>query len=206
MVRLRTPSCGKHAGAPLTAGSGGGRAAGPGVWTLAFALISITTPVRAAELPGTELAHQSPFLPAGQAATAAAGASTGQALEIRGIMSNSGDERYWIYDVRKKSGAWVGLQEKGYPFIILSADSARNEVRVRNEDGRVLTLALRDAKVNDVAEKSGAGLVQLDPSVEASTEGEAAKPEPDPRWKKLEEDAARRALERAQALRTAGSP
>jgi len=121
-------------------------------------------------------------------------------------MNDSGDERYWIYDMRKKSGAWVGLREKGYPFAVVSADSKRSEVRVRNEDGRVLTLSLREAKVNDVAEKSGPGLTSTAPAASGSNDGEAPEAETDPRWKKLEEDTARRALERALAARNAGSP
>lgn len=164
--------------------------------------------LRATDLSQPELAHLSPFLPPGPTAAAGAKAGPDQALELRGIMNDAGDERYWIFDIQKKSGAWVGLREKGYPFAVVSADSAHNEVRVRNEFGRILTLSLRDAKVNDTVEKSGPGLISTNTvaSENAGDSGDAPKPETDPRWKKLEDEAAQRALARAQAARNAVSP
>jgi hypothetical protein len=90
------------------------------------------------------LVDRSPFLPAGLAGDPA---RTGPLYELRGIMSSSGGTRYYIYDLSKRSGAWVGLNETGYPFEVSLADSSLDTVTLDVAGFGPLPLTLHESEV-----------------------------------------------------------
>jgi hypothetical protein len=97
---------------------------------------------------GAQLVDTSPFMAPGTGGGPNGGAEAG-ALELRGIMSTPAGMRYYIFnpDPLKKSGAWVGVNERGNSFTIKSADLAHQMVTVQSE-GRTLRLQLHLAKVS----------------------------------------------------------
>src|SRR5271170_4728836 len=74
-----------------------------------------------------DLAQASPFLPSNLAGSAATGGPSGP-VELRGVMSTSEGTEYCIYDVVKRTSAWVGLNEQGNGFVVKSADPATDSV------------------------------------------------------------------------------
>lgn len=91
-----------------------------------------------------DLAQTSPFLPANLAGAAAQGA--GGPVELRGVMSTSQGTKFCIYDVLKKSSAWVGLNEAGNAFVVKSAEPSGDIVTVEYQ-GRTMRLTLHTARV-----------------------------------------------------------
>lgn len=93
------------------------------------------------------LAANSPFLPPDGAAVTA---TENTPLELRGIMTDASGYRFSIYDPVKKSGQWVRLNESGHDFTVKTHNVTGNSVMLEYQ-GRMLTLALRSAKVVGVA-------------------------------------------------------
>ena len=71
----------------------------------------------------------------------------GSSYELRGIMSTGDSHRFCIFDPARKASQWVELNEPGYPFMVKSADPAHDTVTILTDDGRLLALTLREAKV-----------------------------------------------------------
>ena len=109
----------------------------------------------------------SPFLPPNAAGGAAGGQGDAGGLELRGIMSTREGIRYCIYDPAKKVSRWVAANQAGYGFVVQSFDDKHDTVTV-SQDGRRLTLTLREAKV-----AVGAG---LPPSVPSGVGGPGGQP------------------------------
>ncbi len=93
-------------------------------------------------LAGNGLAGNSPFLPAHDGSAQSGPSSP---YELRGIMSSRDGTRYYIYDGSKHFGAWVELNETGYPFEVSSADPANNFVDLSVPGAATVRLRLRDA-------------------------------------------------------------
>ena len=112
-------------------------------YVLAAALIIAPGLARGAN----SLAPTSPFMP-----PAAVGAPQAEnnPLELRGIMVDDSGYRFSIFDPTRHAGTWARLNEAGHDFVIKSHDVARDVVTL-DYQGRVLTLALRNAKVAIVA-------------------------------------------------------
>jgi hypothetical protein len=104
-----------------------------------------------------QVAETSPFLAPG-AAVGPNGAAETTALELRGIMTTPEGTRFCIYDPLKKSGVWTGLNERGNPFVIKSADLARGTVTVQSQ-GRTLKLVLRQARISALGPTSVPGAI-----------------------------------------------
>ena len=62
-------------------------------------------------------------------------------------MSGSFGYLYYVYDPAKKKGVWAGSSDTEYPFIILAADAVEGHLDLRMNDGRLLHLKLREAKI-----------------------------------------------------------
>lgn len=104
-----------------------------------------------------QLVDTSPFMLPGTAATGPNGIVEGGALELRGIMSTPEGTRYCIYDPAKKSGAWIGVNERGNSFVIKAADLAHQAVTVQSE-GRTVRLELRTAKMGALGAPAAPGI------------------------------------------------
>jgi hypothetical protein len=103
-------------------------------------------PPGAATPSAPQLASASPFLPAG-ASESGGGAAAGP-IELRGIMSTAEGPRFCIFDTVRKTSTWVGLNEKGYDFLVKAQDSRSDSDSVTVfTQGRTLHLSLRSAKV-----------------------------------------------------------
>jgi hypothetical protein len=76
--------------------------------------------------------------------------------ELRGIMATPDGVRYLIYFTARKSSVWAAVREPGNPFLITSANPDSDEVTL-DENGRTLTLNLRESHVAALPESSGAG-------------------------------------------------
>jgi hypothetical protein len=147
----------------------------------------------------------SPFLPPNSAGGAAGGQGEAGGLELRGIMTTAQGTRYCIYDPAKKISSWVAANQSGFGFIIQSADIKHDTVIV-NQDGRRLTLALRDAKVavglgTPIAGPTVAGGVNIQPSLLGSMPTPVLRPTPEDEQKRLQaiaEEVRRRRLLRGQ--------
>jgi hypothetical protein len=66
-------------------------------------------------------------------------------------MSAQDSAQFCIYDPNVKGCVWVQLNEAGHPFTVTSADPAGDAVTLQCADGRLLKLALREAKVAPMA-------------------------------------------------------
>ena len=93
---------------------------------------------------GAQLATQSPFLP--PPGSAAAGPAESAPIELRGIQARDQGARFLIYDTARRTTVWVGLNEKGYDFLIKAQDLAKDTVTIE-QGGRTFSLKLREAKV-----------------------------------------------------------
>jgi hypothetical protein len=114
---------------------------------------------------GAQLSDSSPFAPTGTAGVAGAQAEN-EPLELRGIMAAPDGLRVCIYDAARKTSKWVRLNETadGTRFVVKSADPDLETASVQS-DGRVMTLALRKAKVESSGPATGyqAGVSYLGP-------------------------------------------
>lgn len=70
----------------------------------------------------------------------------GSSLELRGVIMTSAGPKFSIYDPAKRTSSWVGLEEKGRPFLVRSYDAARDTVSV-DFQGQTVTLGLKSAKI-----------------------------------------------------------
>jgi hypothetical protein len=91
----------------------------------------------------SNLLQISPFLPIGQATTAAQQAAP---LELRSIVKEGGQYEFSLYDSAKKQSTWVRLNEQGSEFRVKTFDAANNAVTVEQHN-RTYTLALKEAKI-----------------------------------------------------------
>ena len=115
---------------------------GPGL--LLAATVAVAAPADA------DRAIPSPFLPPGGAPAAAA--TTHGAIEYHGYMATAGGERFSIYDTAKKSATWVGLNERGSPFVVRShrlVGGSTDQITV-DYQGASMVLALKEAKITSV--------------------------------------------------------
>jgi hypothetical protein len=81
-------------------------------------------------------------------------------MELRGIMSDTSGNLYYVYDVGKKHGVWAGKNDAENPFVIISDDANDGSLEIRMKDGRVLDLKLREAKTLAARMDSGAAPAQ----------------------------------------------
>ncbi len=96
-------------------------------------------------------ALSSPFLPAGGAPVAAV--TTNGSIEYHGYMATPTGERFSIYNTTKKTATWVGLNERGNPFVVRShhlVGSGADQITVEYQ-GSSLVLALKEARILAVA-------------------------------------------------------
>lgn len=153
-----------------------------------------------------DLAQASPFLPSSMSEAAAKGGPSGP-VELRGVMSTSQGTEYCIYDVVKKTSAWVGLNETGQGFVVKSADPASDSVTVEFQ-GRTMNLVLRTAKVAS----AGSAVPAMNPQGGNSvTQSVVLNPTPADEQRRLDAVAAevrRRRMEREKAAQDAaqGAP
>jgi hypothetical protein len=157
---------------------------------------------------GAQGADTSPFV-APKAAGAAGLPADGSTYELRGIMATGDNRQYCIFDPAKKASQWVRLNEPGHPFLVKTADPAHDSVTIVTEDGRSLTLTLREAKVASL--NPGAGPVQ---AIGMPPGGMAAanmviNPTPEDNQRRLQaiaEEVRRRRLLREQAAQQSQQP
>ncbi len=95
-------------------------------------------------------AGRSPFQPEGTAGSVAPPPTIGAPLELRGIVSTKSGFLYGIFDPTKRQSAWVRMNDPGSDFAVRSHDEANDTVTV-DFQGRVMTLALKSAKVESMA-------------------------------------------------------
>jgi hypothetical protein len=111
-----------------------------------FVLLAFSSVLSAVACEAATLADDSPFLPHGSAGSHGAATSAG-ALELRGIMSASSGDLYYVYDPVKKHGDWAGLNDAGASFAIIAGNASEGRVEIRMNDGRHLSLILQETKV-----------------------------------------------------------
>jgi hypothetical protein len=167
-------------------------------------LTSLVLLVAAAAMPAralADLAQASPFLPSNLSASAANNGPSGP-VELRGVMSTSQGTEYCIYDVVKRTSAWVGLNEQGNGFVVKSADPASDSVTVEFQ-GRTMNLMLHTAKISS----SGSAVPVMSPQGgSAITQTVVLNPSPADEQRRLDAVAAevrRRRLEREKASQDA---
>jgi hypothetical protein len=169
-----------------------------------LAVLSASATLWWAGLSRADLAPSSPFLPPNTPEGGKAGGPVGP-VELRGVMPTSqGVYSYYIYDTAKKTGAWVGLNEPGYSFLVKAAEPEGESVTV-NFQGRTMRLTLRTAKVASVAPAGAAGQGGL-PGSPAFSSPVALNPTPADEQKRLDAVAAevrRRRMEREKAAQGA---
>jgi hypothetical protein len=130
---------------------------------------------RAAPVPLDSLLRNSPFTPP---AAAQNGPAVETALEFRGVLVDRGEHFFSIYDPSARSGMWVGLNEAGNPFTVQSYDAEKTTAAVQFR-GRVLNLALKQAKVTSLPAQAGPVPLPTNgpgpqPTVNASPQGDEA--------------------------------
>ncbi len=94
-------------------------------------------------------ADRSPFLPEGTS-TAAGAATENTPIEYRGVVSTKRGDMFALYDPAKHQSVWVRLNEAGSDFVVRSNDANSDTITV-DYQGRRLTLALKQAKVETMA-------------------------------------------------------
>lgn len=167
-------------------------------------LKSLVLLAAAAAMPAAalaDLAQTSPFLPANMAGAAASNGPSGP-VELRGVMSTSQGTEYCIYDVVKRTSAWVGLNEQGNGFVVKSADPASDSVTVEFQ-GRTMNLMLHTAKISSAGSAVPAMGAQ---GGSAITQTVVLNPSPQDEQRRLDAVAAevrRRRLEREKAAQDA---
>lgn len=117
-------------------------------------LVVLAQPVPPTVPPATRadpldtLATDSPFLP-GTGSGKAAATSTGP-LEMRSVVFVDGAYRFSIYDQGTGESDWVGIGEKGFPFVVRSFNKERDELTVEHQ-GRSVVLGLQPARIASAA-------------------------------------------------------
>lgn len=155
-----------------------------------------------------------------QAAAAANAPTQNAPLEFRGIMETSEGVQFRLYDPSTKVGTWLKLNERAPEFGGVLAkqldDSQKPATLVVEHQGRVLTLAMREAKV--VSSGSAAQMMAPQPAAPppsnvppAVTQAVVLNPTPADEQRRLEavaaEVARRRALrEQATQQMSQGTP
>jgi hypothetical protein len=116
-------------------------------------------------------------------------------------MATADGPRFCIFDTVRKTSTWVGLNEKGYDFIVKAQDArADSDAITVFTQGRTLHLALRSAKVAS-AMSAAAPVVAVPPT--AITQTVVVNPTPADEARRLEAVAAevqRRRQAREQAM------
>jgi hypothetical protein len=118
------------------------------LWTISSALSVVAA-------GATTLADESPFLPRVSAGSPGTAEGT-DVLELRGVMSGSFGYLYYVYDPLKKRGVWAGSNDTDNPFIIVAEDAKAGYIEVRIDDGRLLHMKLREAKIQSAEIDAGA--------------------------------------------------
>jgi hypothetical protein len=95
------------------------------------------------------LSRNSPFIPAGGPSGPAA-TTENTPLELRGIMTTANGNVYGLFDPAKRQSSWVKLNETGNDYTVRTFDAANDAVTVEYQ-GRILTLALKAAKIQSLA-------------------------------------------------------
>jgi hypothetical protein len=62
-------------------------------------------------------------------------------------MSASSGYLYYVYDPAKKRGVWAGNDDRENSFTIVAANAEEGHLEIRMNDGRLLNLKLREAKI-----------------------------------------------------------
>jgi hypothetical protein len=159
------------------------------------------------------LAGKSPFLPphlqGAAAGTALADGHT--AYELRGVMTTPEETLYYIFNVEKKTGDWVALNEAGYAFKLSSPDSAGDSVVLDSTDAGRLVLTLRESKVGALAADEGSSEEspgRIRTGVASNHVATPLEQDRQKRWEKYTEDVIKARRARALALHsgTAGAP
>jgi hypothetical protein len=136
-------------------------------------------PVRPAIIEGAAaLVHDSPFLPFGVSKTQGI-ATSDSPMELRGIMSDTSGNLYYVYDLGKKHGVWAGRNDAENSFVIISDNANDGSLEIRMRDGRVLDLKLREgktlaAKIDSEAPGAQSAVSAQGPGQSGLTETQAA--------------------------------
>jgi hypothetical protein len=151
-----------------------------------------------ADLAADGLSRNSPFIPAGGQSGPAA-ATENSPLELRGIMTTASGNVYGLFDPVKRQSSWVKLNEAGNDYTVRTFDAANDAVTVEYQ-GRVLTLALKTAKIETMAPSSLPQPVAVNPTMRTNGNNPPAlSPTPVDEAKRLESVAAE--VRRRRALR-----
>jgi hypothetical protein len=95
------------------------------------------------------LMDSSPFLPAGAAPAAVA---TDGPIEFHGYLATAEGEKFSIYSPATKTAMWVGLNEKGRPFVVRSHKTVNSTDQITVDyQGQSLVLALKAPKIAALA-------------------------------------------------------
>lgn len=147
-----------------------------------------------------DLAAASPFMPASSAAAAALTASNSP-IELRGMMTTDQGIALCIYDVAKKTGTWVNVNETGNDFVVKTANM-NDESALVTYQGRTLQLALHTAKVVS----SGAAPTGAPPQAgQPVATGAPGTPDEQKRLDAVAAEVRRRRLEREKAFNAQGN-
>jgi hypothetical protein len=144
------------------------------------------------------LAPTSPFLPPSAVGAAAA---ENTPLELRGILVDEGGYRFSVFDPVRHTGTWARLNEPGHDFVIKAYDTARDLITL-DYQGRILTVALRAAKVTAVAPAAPAP----GPGMSAGAVLNPTPADEVARFNRVKEEIARRRALREQQAGSAASP
>jgi len=159
---------------------------------IVFTAVAALGGFSASALADDGLVETSPFMPSGAPVANVANTEDGSGVELRGVIITAQGPKFSIYDPTQRLSTWVGLEEKGRPFIVRSYDASRDTVRVEFQ-GQTVTLGLKSAKV------SAAPLENFTPPTRPLNEPVALDPTPADEQRRLEAIAAE--VNRRRALR-----
>ena len=94
------------------------------------------------------LLRNSPFIPAGDAASAAT-PQNGR-LELRGILTLDGKPRFTIFDTSTNRGVWLAVGESDGGIRVAAFDASAEAVTVELE-GQSVRLTMKEAQIVNVA-------------------------------------------------------
>lgn len=175
---------------------------------LAGCALSLTGPVAAQT--------NSPFLPPAAAVNVAA-PTAGAPLQYKGFTEDAGGTKFRIHDPARKSGTWLKVDERDATFdFVVKQVGANNATVVVEHQGRMLTLALPEAKVSSSGSAGAAPPPMVPPPQmtnvpPAVTQAVVVNPTPADEQRRLQavadEVSRRRALrEQAQQQMSQGAP
>ncbi len=126
--------------------------ASPFLWLLSAAAMA-----GAASGAESQLSGKSPFMP--KPAAGAAAPTANAPLEFVGYYEDSGGRLFRVRDTASKKGVWLRLNERSDEpnLIVKQHDEKPNTLTVEHQ-GRVLTLAAREAKIASSGPPMSAGI------------------------------------------------